>query len=386
MIKRISVDDLQVGMYVCDKPAEIELNTLESKGFVRRKSTIYKIKQAGAEYIYIDTEKGIDPRSPIDSSPTKASQPKPPTESARKEASKIYKKSLLQINKAMSDAKLGKRIDISPIEEVASEICKTVSKNPLALQWLTQVNENAAAVFEHSINCGILMGIFARHLGFSHEETSQKITGALFHDIGESKVTPALLNRGENELGETELEERKKHVDYGIEILNEAEIKDQSLIEMCLHHHEKIDGSGYPEGLSGNNISINGKLMALVDKYENLTSNRSDGIDYTPCIAMKKIQELGETTLDEELISEFLKCFGIYPSGTLVELSNGRLAVVITPNADSPQKPYIRIIYNRITSCYEPITELDLGVSKKGVVIVRSVHPKKYNINLEDFL
>ncbi len=386
MIKRISVDELQIGMYVCDKPAEVELNTLESKGFVRRKSTIYKIKQAGAEYIYIDTEKGIDPRTPIDSTPLIATQPSPPTEAVQKEASKIYKKSLRQINKAMSDAKLGKRVDISPIEEVASEICKTVSKNPLALQWLAQVDENAATVFEHSINCGILMGIFARHLGFSHEETSQKITGALFHDIGESKVAPELLTQGENELNAAELVERKKHVDYGIEILNAAEIQDQTLIEMCLHHHEKIDGSGYPQGLSGRDISINGKLMALVDRYENLTSNRSDGIDYTPCIAMKKIQELGETTLDEELISEFLKCFGIYPSGTLVELSNGRLAVVITPNANTPQQPFIRIIYNRITSSYEPITELDLAVSQKGIVIVRSVHPKKYNINLEDFL
>ncbi len=386
MIKRISVDELQVGMYVCDKPAEIELNTLESKGFVRRKSTIYKIKQAGAEYLYIDTEKGIDPRDPISSNPVTAPRPIAPTETARKEASKIYKKSLLQINRAMSDAKLGKRIDISPIEEVASEICKTVSKNPLALQWLTLVDDNAAVVFEHSINCGILMGIFARYLGFSHDETSQKITGALFHDIGESMVDPNLLNRGENELNTDEREERKKHVGYGIKILSDAKIEDQALIEMCQHHHEKINGSGYPQGLSGDDISLNGKMMALVDRYENLTSNRIDGIEYTPCIAMKKIQELAETTLDEELISEFLKCFGIYPSGTLVELSNGRLAVVITPNANTPQKPFIRIIYNRITSSYEPITELDLGGSQKGIVIVRSVHPKKYNIKLEDFL
>ncbi len=373
-------------MYVCDKPAEIELNTLASQGFVRRKATIYKIKQAGAEYIYIDTEKGIDPDIVTDSPPPVTAAPAVPSAAAREEASKIYKKSLRQINKTMSDAKLGKRVDISPIEEVASEICKTVSKNPLALLWLTQVDENASEVFEHSINCGILMGIFTRHLGFSKEESSQKIAGALFHDIGKSRIEPTLLNRSENELNTEELEERKKHILYGIEILKDAEIEDRTLIEMCHHHHEMVNGHGYPQGLAGEKLSINGKLMALVDRYENLTSNRSDGIDYTPCIAMKKIQELAETTLDEELISEFLKCFGIYPSGTLVELSNGRLAVVITPNANEPQKPFIRIIYNRITSSYEPITELDLGISKKGIVIVRSVHPKKYNINMDDFL
>ncbi len=385
MYKRISVNDLEIGMYVSDLPAESKLSELETKGFIKRRSTIYKIKQSGTQHVIINPIKGKD--SPF-AFPLRAELQRqgPPTDAQKTNAGKIYRESLKQINKIMGNAKIGQRVDIDPIENIADDICKSITKNPFTLLCLTQAHDHSSHLFEHAINCGILMGVFCQHLGFLPEEIQDKVSAALLHDIGVSKLPEHLLKKQDTELSKDEIIQKQSHVIFGQQILIESQNKNIALVEMCGLHHEHIDGNGYPLRIQREDITLNGRLMAIVDTYETLTSGQNPDGEFTPCVAMEKIKGLADTQLDASLVQEFIHCFGIYPTGTLVELSNNRLAVVITPNANKPERPFVKIIYNLKQSCYEPVSEVDLGASKKDICIVQSVHPRKYNINISNFL
>ncbi len=372
-------------MYICKRPASVGAVDFEKEGFIKRKSTIYKLIESGVSYLLIDTEKGTD--SPL-AYPKPTQQPVKHSvtlEAEQRTAGKVYKQTLFQIHRVMSNAKLGKRIDIAPIEEVATKICHSVSRNPFALLCLTELRKNSDSVFEHCINSSILMGIFSRHLGYSEEEVTNKITGALLHDIGEAKVPSKLLNK-RDKLTEDETIELQKHIIYGHSILTEADNSHSTIVDMCGQHHEEMDGSGYPVKLTRKDININGRLMAIVDTYDAMTSHRLHRDSLTPCIAMAKLMECRETKLDAALTEEFVKCFGIYPTGSLVELSNGRIGVVITPSSSDPEKPYIRVFFNARQRCYVSTEEIDLATNRNNLHIVRTLHPKEFNIDLNNFL
>lgn len=385
MIKRISTDDLEIGMYVCKKPANLGPNELEKNGFIKRKSTIYKLKEFGASHLLIDTSKGKDSELAFPEPQLKPQKPSIPLDTERRTAEKVYQQSLRQIHHIMSNAKLGKRLDLSPIEEVANQISQSILRNPFALLCLTQIRDNSQIVFEHSINAGILMGIFSQHLGYSEQESLDKIAGAILHDIGEATVPNQLLNK-RDELKPDEVIELQQHVIYGQQILDEADHCHPTIVDMCGLHHEEMDGLGYPIRLKRKDININGRLIAIVDRYDAITSHRRHRDGLTPCIAMKKLGDYRGSKLDTALTDEFMKCFSIYPTGSLVELSNGRLGVVITPNSNDPENPFIRVFFNTRQRCYEPVQEIDLALNRKNLQIIRTLHPQEYGINLEDFI
>lgn len=386
MIKRVPVNRLKIGMYVYQPEGGEKLEGLESSGYIRRKSTISKIQKTGAKFVFIDTEKGagFDEHSEPKTQPSIKNRQ--PSQKDKNEARKVYKESLLQINRVMGDAKLGNRIDISPVEEIAGKLCETLSKTPLALQWLTQMQGKNSFLFEHALNCGIIMGIFSRHLKLTKPETSKNILGAILHDIGKSALPDIVVEKNIAHLKNEDLQQYEGYFQAGLNYLKESHIDDPTIIEMCRDHQEVAGESKYVKHPSLNENSNNGQIMTIVNHYETLTSNRGFETECTPCIAMKKLKEIDNSIFNEDLVSQFQICFGIYPSGTLVELSNGRLAIVITPNTEIPEKPFIKIIYNKSSSSYETPYEIDLAKNVKGIVIIRSVHPKKYNIDIDNFL
>lgn len=386
LIKRIPINKVELGMYVSDLTPGIDENELRPRGFIRRWETVDKLSDMGLDEIYIDTQRGIDSpfALPVPTNEDKMI-PKVPLEKEREQAEKIYVEAKGLINNLLKNVKIGKPIDIAPVKQLAEDINTSVLNNHNALLCLAAIREKDQYLLEHSVNVGVLMGIFARFLGYEIDTVHQLVTGALLHDIGKIRVPNQVLNKP-GVLTPEEWVEMKRHVVYG----QEALLKSQGISDVCLSicgmHHERLDGDGYPMGLKDYQINNYARLAAIVDVYDALTATRVYKKGRPPADVMKFILELTDEHLDRELVLLFIRCMSVYPVGTLVELSNSKLAVVISTYHKTPDTPLVKIIYNTRHKHYEKPEVLDLASPRIDLTITGAVNPEHYQININDFI
>lgn len=385
-IRRIPIGKLQLGMYVSDETPGIEDSELRPKGYIRRHETIDKLISKGIDEVYIDVYKGTD--SPYSLPVVANSQflnPKIKLAEERSKAETVYNEARTLVSGLLKDVKLGKLVDIKQIRTLTEEINQSVLNNPNALLCLSAIREKDQYLLEHSINVGILMSIFARYLGYEEELVHQLTTGALLHDIGKIRVPHQVLNKPGKLLDE-EWIEMKRHVAYGQEVLIKSPGVDEVTLAICGLHHERLNGSGYPIGLEANNINNYGRLAAIVDVYDAITADRVYHRGRPPADAMQFLLEIASNHLDRGLVNQFIRCMSIYPVSTLVELDNGRAAVVISTNYSKPDKPVVRCIYNVRQRHYEKPRDLDLSSPLIENRIIGTLDPTDYQILVRDFL
>jgi cyclic di-GMP phosphodiesterase len=385
-IKRIPIAKLEVGMYVSEQNQGIAGGTLNQRGLVQHQKTIDKLASRPLTEIYIDTEKGIDCEFSV---PVETNTPPyvaaVTLEKERVRAEAVHAEALSLVDNIMHDVKLGKVIDVAATEDLADEINVSVFNNRSALLCLSQIREKDRYLLEHSINVGILMGIFSRHLGYADDIVHQLITGAILHDIGKILVPNEILHKP-GKLTNDEWEEMKRHVTYGQQTLLKSEgISDIAMV-ICSQHHERLDGTGYPLTLTDTDISVYGRLAAIVDVYDAITASRVYHDGMTPFVAMKRLLEWSGDHLDKTLVYHFIRCMSVYPVGTLVELNNGKVGIVIETNATKPDSPIVKVIYNARHNHHEPATILDLSNSRVEAKVVNTRDPKELQITLGDFL
>lgn len=385
-IKRIPIGKLELGMYVSDQTPGIGDGELRTKGFIRRWETVDKLAARGLDEIFIDIHKGIDSPFALPVNVGAANiTARVALEEERQQAQKVYAEARGLVNSLLRDVKMGKPINIEPVEKLADDINNSVLNNPNALLCLAAIREKDQYLLEHSINVGILMGVFTRFLGYEDELTHQLVTGALLHDIGKIRVPNQILNKP-GKLSESEWIEMKRHVVYGQEVLlNSRGVSDVTL-SICGMHHERLDGSGYPMGLPDRDINNYGRLAAIVDVYDAITATRVYHKGRPPADAMKFLTELSGHHLDRKLVGLFVRCMSVYPVGTLVELDNGKLGVVIATDPRHPDSPTVRVFYNNRHKHYEKPQVLDLGQSRVENKIVGVVDPDDYQFILNDFI
>jgi HD-GYP domain-containing protein (c-di-GMP phosphodiesterase class II) len=229
------------------------------------------------------------------------------------------------------------------------------------------------------------MGIFAHAHGFGPAETEQCITGGLLHDLGQAFIDEELLERA-GPLTPEEYASVKSHVDLGLRVANDHTETTEIIRQIILEHHERFDGSGYPQGLSGQDISIHGRMFSIVDTYDAVTNNRCYKSAVPSSAGMRTLLELSGSHFDQSLVHQFIKCMGVYPTGSLVKLSNGILAVVIAQTPGHPLKPLVRTIFSIKTYAYVQPRLLDLMSPAHDEKIVSYEDPGKYGINVNHFL
>ncbi len=196
-------------------------------------------------------------------------------------------------------------------------------------------------------------------------------------------VPDNVLNKP-GKLDDEEFKVMKDHVTFSREILHDTPGISQMALDVALMHHERMDGTGYPLGLSGDDISLVGKMSAIVDVYDALTSVRVYKSAWEPTQALKKMVEWCPGHFSTELMQKFIQCLGIYPVGSLVKLASGRLAIVLEQNEEI-LKPKIRVIYDSIKKRYTEVSDINLAQNTREK-INSVVSPKKYNIELSNFL
>lgn len=275
----------------------------------------------------------------------------------------------------------GKVADLEEIDVITQQIVKKAFECDDALAITTMLNQDDEYFLNHSINCAILMVMFGRSLGIEKSTLQHLGAGALLMDIGMVKL-PLLLTQKADSLSKQERLRMQRHVDIALELLEPIEGIDEISLTVIKQHQERIDGSGYPDGLRAEQISQFGRMAAIVDTYDSLTTTRPYREAFKPAEALRKMRD-EELGLDKELVGKFIGCIGPNPIGSLVKLASGKLAMVMLLNHHHPLSPVVMVFYD-LTTKKDEVAKLDL--STVADEIVGSVSPDDFGIRLSEFL
>lgn len=241
------------------------------------------------------------------------------------------------------EARLGNAIDARQCVPLVNEIADSVMRNPGALISLARLKTSDDYTYMHSVAVCALMVALARELQLDDAACRLAGLAGLMHDIGKISIPLDILNKP-GKLTDTEFDTVKSHPERGHALLAQGGAASAEVLDVCLHHHERFDGGGYPHGLQGEQISLLARMGAVCDVYDAVTSNRpyKDGWDPAESIS-RMISWKGH--FDPKVLSAFIQVIGIYPTGSLVRMRSGRLAVVVEQNSAHFTKPLVKIFH-----------------------------------------
>lgn len=260
----------------------------------------------------------------------------------------------------MGDVRLGKRVDYEQSGPLAGALVDSVMRNEDALLALKYLKSFDEYTFNHSINVAVVSTIFAKSLGFSEPRLREICQSAVFHDLGKALIPDEILNKP-GRLTEEEFAVMRNHPVMGFETLHGVRGPTQDVLRGVLEHHEKYNGSGYPDGLRGEDMGEFGRIIAVADVYDALTSERVYKKGLTPSKALRIMYGMRETDFYPGHVERFVRCLGIYPIGTLVRLTTGETGVVVQGAPMTPLLPTVRVLFNAERVRVEPY-DLDLAV------------------------
>lgn len=404
MIKCIDVNDLKVGMYIHDLNCDwMSHPFLVNRFKVKDESEIRKIADAGIHEVYIDTRKGMDLPSARSEGEVRKQLESELREIASRErtvtrhveaaeefgrAQTIHHEANQIIRDILQDVRLGKQVELEQVEPQVEKLTGSILRNGGALLSLCRIKDKDNYTFQHSVSVGALMVSFCNALGMSKDVIHHAGIGGMLHDIGKMKVPDSILNKP-GKLTEQEFMVMKCHVVESQKILHATRGISETAVLVAGQHHERHDGSGYPAGLKGEEISQLGQMAAIVDVYDALTSNRCYHKGMPPTDALRKIYEWSKFHFNPELVQAFMRVIGIYPVGTLVRLESGRLGVVVEQNEDNLVSPKVKVFFSTKSNTHIPPEVVDLSRRMGfggGDRIVKHESPEKWKIDPLRFL
>jgi len=292
---------------------------------------------------------------------------KPTTlEAEREQAAKIIASSRRAIESMFKDLRMGKAIEAEAVMPLVEEISASVTRNVHALISLVRLKTVDDYTYMHSVAVCALMTALGKELKLSETEVKQAGLAGLMHDMGKAGIPLQILNKP-GSLTDNEFDVIRQHPQLGHDMLVKANISDAVTLDVCLHHHEKMDGSGYPEHLSGDQMTIFAKMGAICDVYDAVTSTRAYKPAWEPGMALKRMASWSGH-FDTEVFKAFVKSLGIYPIGTVVMLKSGRLAVVVKQTPDSLLKPVVKAFFSTKSKIHIPVIELDLSKGMDEII------------------
>jgi putative nucleotidyltransferase with HDIG domain len=406
MIKKVDVNRLKVGMYVTqlDRPW-VETPFLFNKFLIKSPQQITQLKEY-CNYVHIDTDKGEDAGPGI--ATVEADTPMArdikelkfegvafeahsaaPFEEEIKQALQVRDKTKEVVDSILEDVRIGKSIDTAEAKLAVEGIMDSITRNREALVCLTQLKNRDEYTSIHSMNVCIMCIAFGRHLKLGHEQLQVLGVGALLHDLGKMRVPLEILNKP-GRLTEAEFDIMKNHVIYGADILKNTDGFPARAMKVVTEHHERFAGGGYPHALNGERISLLGRVAAIVDVYDAITSDRVYHNHLHPHEAIKKMYEWSPRDFDKGLMEKFIKCVGIYPLGSLVEINHADIGIVISSNEKTALKPAILLVLDGLGQPYDPpgminLMHKDKSGEKSKWSITRVLDPSECGVNVEDF-
>ena len=378
MLKRISVDQLTVGMHIKEFCGSwMEHPFIRSSFVLSNAKDLQTIRASSIREVWIDSSKGLDvPATVVVVTPKQAEREidaalKPnatvnrvvaPVSIEREmaRAAQICKQSKQAVVAMFQEVRMGNAVDAGGARRLVEDISDSVSRNPSALISMARIKTADDYTYMHSVAVCAMMVALARQLGLDEGQTRSAGLAGLLHDLGKAVMPPLILNKP-GKLTEPEFGVMKSHPLEGYNMLRHGQKVDAAALDVCLHHHEKVDGSGYPKGLKGDEISLLAKMGAVCDVYDAITSNRPYKLGWDPAESLRKMAEWSKGHFDPAVFQAFVKSMGIYPVGSLVLMKSGRIGIVTEQAGQSLTTPKIKLFYSTKSSLRIPALMVDLS-------------------------
>ena len=251
------------------------------------------------------------------------------------------------------------QIQVHQAKDVVAQLIDSMERNPNALLWLARLKSADSHAYSHSLQSAVYLVALGLHIGIPRQELAELSLAGLMLDIGKLRVPQEVLQMPRR-LSPAEFEAVKRHVQYGLDILGETRGVPETVLRVVARHHEREDGSGYPHGLKTDAIGLHGRMAALTDSFVAMTNPRPYAQSATVHDALRMLYRWRDTQFHEPLIEQFVQAIGVYPVGTLVELSSGEVAVVVAHNRVRRMKPRVLLLTGPDKSKLSRPTPLDL--------------------------
>lgn len=363
MIKKIRSSELRVGMHVHEFCGSwMDHPFWRSKFTVRNAAQLQRIVGGGVAELWIDTAKGLDlagdsaiDRQKVDEEVERqlaslATRPAPldlqlPRQDHRMgQAAALVRRSVPQIASMFNEARMGKAVDAQGCEALLDEIAQSVADEPGALISVARLKRHDDYTYMHSVAvCGLMLAL-GRQMGLNDNLLRRAGMAGMLHDLGKAMVPLSVLNKP-GKLTEAEFAIMKSHPEQGHALLQRGKGAGPVVLDVCLHHHEKFDGTGYPHGLAGDKISLMARMGTVCDVYDAITSVRPYNKGWDPGEALRRMAQW-KGHFDPDVFQAFVQTVGIYPVGSLVKLHSGQLAVVTGQNPDALLTPKVKVFYS----------------------------------------
>jgi HD-GYP domain-containing protein (c-di-GMP phosphodiesterase class II) len=237
----------------------------------------------------------------------------------------------------------GKPLNLNEIKNAAAKMVDSITRNPDAMVWVCRIKDKDTHTYHHSIRASVWAIAYGRHLGLSKDHLQTLAISVLLCKVGKTKLPGELLD-ATSLLTSDDVKLMKKHVDFGVEILRETPGISEEIISIVWCHNERHDGSGYPRQLKGDQIPFLAKIAGIVDYYETLINPRPDIEPLTSSRAMARLHDKRGSLFQTEIVEEFIQAIGIYPTGTIVQLSSGEIGVITEQNPERKLRPVVTLV------------------------------------------
>ncbi len=406
MDHKVNVAYLKTGMYVSnlDRPWIDTPFLLE--GFLIEAEEDITILKHYCDYVYIDTDRGISASHYIEEAPRLKTNPYlerflqdnnkkvnyeniRPAKEELPAAQTALEGASNQVAHIMEDVKEGKNLDIKAVRGIVEPILDSIIRNSEAYIWLSMMQKKSSYTYSHSVdNCALAVA-FGRFMGLPKKDLRTLAIGLLMMDMGNVRVPEGILNK-EGRLTEAEYRIVKKHVEHSVEILRNTKGMNEDIVNIALTHHERFDGSGYPSALQGTQIPVYGRMAAIIDCYDAMTSKRPFSAAKSPYAALQNIYNWRGSAFQPELVEQFLQCIGVYPTGSLVEMSNGEVGIVLEQNLTQRMRPKVMLILDEDKSQLTEYKTVDLAKKFEDshhlpFNIYRGLDPGEYGIDPTEY-
>ncbi len=417
MLKKIRVNQVRLGMHLHSmEGAWMDHPFWKTRFVIREPEQLKKLQDSAIVEVWIDTDKGLDaseesaalptpirtavpaaPARPV-AAPAPAALPAtpaeprvcapvpPPSKSFEEEmrnAVGVCNRGRAKVEKMFNEARLGKVVDAEACMDLVHEISDSVIRNPGAIVSLARLKTQDDYSYMHSVAVCALMVALGREMGFDESECRRAGTAGLLHDVGKALMPLDILNKP-GALTDAEYSIMKSHPVRGHELLVDARGADPAAIDVCLHHHERFDGAGYPHRLPVEQITQFARMGAICDVYDAITSNRPYKSGWDPADSIGKMASW-KGQFDPTLFAVFVKGVGIYPTGSLVKLQSERLAVVLEQNPQALTAPIVKLFFSLKSNMPISVQRLDLSAGTSDRIVGREL-PEKWKFTFLDEL
>jgi putative nucleotidyltransferase with HDIG domain len=383
MLKKVPVEQLRLGMHLQEMcGAWLDHPFWKTKFVLRDETDLKKLRESGVAECWIDISKGLDVAPAAESQgisqvrvsandagrsqPLRNERPAEPkiefAEEVRRAAA-LCTKSREAVVSLFNEARMGKAIDTEKCAEMVAEISESVWRNPQALVSLARLKSHDDYTYMHSVAVAALMVALAKQMGQDESQARLAAEAGMLHDLGKAMMPLEVLNKP-GKLTDDEFGTMKTHPERGYELLLTGRGVDAAVMDVCLHHHEKMDGSGYPHKLQGEQISLMARMGAVCDVYDAITSNRPYKQGWDPAESISRMATWAKGHFDEAVFRSFVTSLGIYPVGSLVRLRSGLLAVVTQQNPAKLTSPEVKAFFSTKQGLFVTPRLIDLSEAR----------------------